>query len=540
MTLRGHVTLWGLVVLTAAVACGDDDTDAHTPGRDAAGSPSSGRDAASEGDAALARHDAGDSGLTLPPGSACSNDACTKANGGAAAICMQGKRCVPLLSNECRQVDGPFRDDDAFVIARIGGFREPALLAVDEINELGGGLPGSGDGPRRPLVLLGCDYADPVARDAIMDHLIDDLSLPAAIAPVASAEVLALKDRSVPAGMFLIAPAAGAPVLSHLDDDGLVWSVIPSHGVTVPALARVIEQSAAKLVAQGVSEPLRVALFAGDGITQKDALDQLLSQLQLNGHGALDPENQGQVFKMVYGVSNPIGQNTFAEIAAQALDFEPHIVVGIGSGESIAIALNLEDQWTETDYRPEYVFNAYSRDPVWLPDVANKDGLAERIRGSYIPNDRPGYQGFVARYTREYGEPLYTAHQWYDAVYTIAYATTAAASEGEITGVTIARGIAKLVPPGPAIDVGLGSDSGNIQRAMSLLTAGDHFDLQGTSGDLDFDLTTGVPSPESTPVQTWCVGYKGAALQYLDAGQLYDPATDTLQGEFACPSDPAP
>lgn len=466
--------------------------------------------------------------ITLPPGAACTNEACTSANDGAAAICSKAGHCLPLLTSECPQLEGPYRRDDAFIVPVLGGQWNAASLAALEIN---GALSGMPAGDARPLVVLRCS-SEQIDLPRVMDHLINDLALPGVI-PSDSAELVArVAERAVPAGMFILATLS-APPLTHLVDEGLLWHAGPSQALCSSAMALSVEDIEANRLARGLKGPLRVVAMTVDIPEITSIQDDVLARLQVNGHGVLDAANRDN-FKVIKHPSLPgYSFEDFANLADDILAFAPHIVLGFGIGESPGIALALETAWTRDDYRPEYVFSSQNRGEFWLQYISAE--VAPRMRGVYSPYHGPGFPAFVHRYEQRFAPPQSSGYLpnyglTYDAVYAVVYA--AAAANWPATGRALADGMTKLLPPGPTVDVGPGDDGSNIQEAIARLKAGEGIDLRGVSSPLDLDPETGEPTKQSTPIAIWCVGGSNG-LEFVDV-QRYDVATDSLQGRYDC------
>ena len=86
-----------------------------------------------------------------------------RANGGdAIAICVGGERCATLLSTECPQLDGPYEEDDTFVVGVMdtGSGWNATVLAEREINRFG--LSGGAGSGSRKLLLLRCSISRPI------------------------------------------------------------------------------------------------------------------------------------------------------------------------------------------------------------------------------------------------------------------------------------------------------------------------------------------------------------------------------------------
>jgi branched-chain amino acid transport system substrate-binding protein len=116
----------------------------------------------------------------------------------------------------------------------------------------------------------------------------------------------------------------------------------------------------------------------------------------------------------------------------------------------------------------------------------------------------------------------------YDAFYVLAYAAYAAGDE-PITGANLARGIARLVPPGAPIDVG----PTHVFDAVAELRAGRNVDLKGAATRLDFDLATGETAADFA---VYCLKTDegGAAFDVMESGLVFHPGGTQLDGTMKC------
>jgi branched-chain amino acid transport system substrate-binding protein len=155
---------------------------------------------------------------TAPP----STPARCAADGGARvvpAICLRPEaRCVELLSEDCHEVTGNYRDDDAIILGTLFSTtgdqaatnlqrQRSATLAAEEINMVGGVPAASGAANPRPLVMVSCDEAAMLLRAA--GHLVNDLRVPAIVGPNTSRDTIDLSNKlTVAAGTVLRRPPA--------------------------------------------------------------------------------------------------------------------------------------------------------------------------------------------------------------------------------------------------------------------------------------------------------------------------------------------
>ncbi|MCL2448220.1 MAG: hypothetical protein FWD17_04680, partial [Polyangiaceae bacterium] len=99
-----------------------------------------------------------------------------------------------------------------------------------------------------------------------------------------------------------------------------------------------------------------------------------------------------------------------------------------------------------------------------------------------------------------------------------------------VTGPVLAQMVGRLLPPGRPIDVG----PTGIFDAVNALAAGDHIDLNGATGRLDFDLKTG-----DAPVDLAILCVKNetdpVATVDVESGLIYDATAGVLRGSLQCP-----
>jgi branched-chain amino acid transport system substrate-binding protein len=139
---------------------------------------------------------------------------------------------------------------------------------------------------------------------------------------------------------------------------------------------------------------------------------------------------------------------------------------------------------------------------------------------------------FTMRYDETFTEQVTVNNSpagTYDAAYVLAYAAAALGDE-PITGSSLSRAIARLLPPGDPVDVG----PTRILDALDLLHAGKNIDLRGANGTLDFDLSNGEPAADSI-IQCAAVDAAGKVTGGIDSGLAYDAASHSLLGQMRCP-----
>ena len=182
--------------------------------------------------------------------------------------------------------------------------------------------------------------------------------------------------------------------------------------------------------------------------------------------------------------------------------------------------------------RPRYLMGNVDVEATLRRAVQEHPDLKRRLFGLSTPAGSAVVAKFVARHNQLYS-PKVTSTSCtdapYDAFYLLAYAA-AALGEEPITGRALGRAIARLVPPGPSIEVGPGS----IYQALGLLRSGKNIDLRGTTTTLDFDLETGEPTADFA---VFCLtgGEKAEPLTLIESGMTFIAQTGKLAGALRCP-----
>jgi branched-chain amino acid transport system substrate-binding protein len=156
------------------------------------------------------------------------------------------------------------------------------------------------------------------------------------------------------------------------------------------------------------------------------------------------------------------------------------------------------------------------------------DTLRPRVHGTAPGTTGPLFDAFRTAFLARFGDgaspDVFGAAGAYDAAYLLAY-DVAGLGGGAVTGVSLAGGFSKLVPPGPLVDVG----PAGIATALHDLAQGG-IDFNGASGPLDFDLTTGEAPSD---IQVWCLPKDpgtGQAQSAVPSGVYYDAKTAGLAG----------
>lgn len=358
------------------------------------------------------------------------------------------------------------------------------------------------------LVAFDNDSSDVAAQNALR-WLAEDVGVKGIVGPAASQIAVDVWPIVEEHDLFMISPSATAVGLTTLDGEtstdeapGLFWRTAPPDGVQASIIQR-------DIVARG-SEA--VAVIYQDGLYGSGLADRLQAELSIPADRMFPYENPVQLTAAI------------SDVGAMATATTVDEVVFVSSrAEEVSDFLN------GASGDP-----GYATLPIFLTDVARDASVLEgaQLATALFPNIRgtnpvadPDAQSsdFYIAYLQRYGDDAsadgFNAFA-YDAAWLALYGSSwAVQQEGELSGTTIARGLRK-VSSGDAVQVRAASWA-SVQEQFA---AGTSIDVQGASGALDFDATTGettnviaiwsiAPSNDDFVEELLCI--EGAACEAL-------------------------
>lgn len=451
---------------------------------------------------------------------------CRKLGGGA---CVEGS-CVATLpvdpSGMCTTVepanaeginlqgpDAPMLVGGMFFLSGLGPpIRDGAHLALRQINQSGGAADG------RKLVMVSCSNfneqqanayetnREEVIRGSI-DYLVKTLGVPFAVGPLRSVDTVFAVDYLVKNQYpsVLISPSATSALLSgnidklsNSDELGMFWRTAPSDEFQAKVLAgRVIE-------------------YVGDEVLGGQAVGKVAVAYIQDEYGAGFQKTFQESFS---GTVVPVPFKEDADVANIAQSFEASeadVMVYVDVEPKRLVALlaeivarpNLRNKpllLTDGSKNPRIFCATVPDDPEAPCEPASTEVLNYLV--SRTVGTAPGptksvlYNTYQAEMSAEFGfdpaDNVFTENA-YDAVYAGAGSLVWAANEAKINGSgffdgrNLAQGLLQLTSGAMAIDVGLGQ----WVLVKSGLTGPDgRVDLQGVSGDLNFDASGEVKAP---------------------------------------------
>jgi branched-chain amino acid transport system substrate-binding protein len=473
-------------------------------------------------DAGTLPDDAGDGGARVMP-----------------AICLKPEaRCVELFSEDCHEVTGDYKNDDAIILGTLFSVtgdqaatnlqrQHSATLAAEEINNVGGIPAAAGSANPRPMVMVSCDEASSPLRAA--GHLVNDLHVPAIVGPNTSQDTIDISSRlSVAAGTVLMTPTGVASSIGALNDSDLTWLMVPSDVQRAPLMIKQIGELEAQV---RVDHPEKATVKLGI-VFRNDALGSgtrtSLNDLSFNGKPLSDPINTGTNGNVTIDGYDFMAADQNA-LVTRYVTFAPDVVVLAGTAEAVTKVMEpLEMRWTAAS-RPYYMLI----DSVKVPDlirVAANVELRSRIRGTGItpgPASVPVLNAFNLDYRARYGmNPTASGvGPSYDATYAIAFAL-AATHNLPVSGPNIAKGLRKLAGGMTTIEV----MPSKVLQGFQKLVAGENITGIGTFVPMDWNADGAVMGGT---IEMWCIGAPAGPPAYQSSGLTYDIKSGNYSGMYA-------
>ncbi len=403
-------------------------------------------------------------------------------------LCIEGL-CTELLTPECPNVFGDISGNDVVVLGAIlpisppydllGPPLEKSLqLAAKEIN-LAAGFP---DGSR--IAVVSCD--DRGTTQGALDvatHLAERVQVPAIIGPLFSTPFTEVVTRvGVPNEVLMISPAATAPSITNLPDQGLAFRNIASDVFQARALAYRIRETGSN----------NIVVFYKDDAYGNGLYNELKGSLA--ALGILNTSYLGVQYEDPATFTPPFDamqtQAEFTQVITTALQSRPgaDLLIFIGTSETANLAIAYQDANPAPPLQTIFTHGG-ATDMLKLPDTL------KAVSEAVAPNifNPANFMDYTDKFDDEFpGEPPLTISTLsYDAMFVLALAISSIPTGTEVTGPAIAAAIPNIADKsGTPVNA-----TGNFfAGARTELANGGTIDFIGTSGDLDFDANGDVRS----------------------------------------------
>ena len=339
-----------------------------------------------------------------PPEHCFHNTECIKKDkddgGTGASICINSA-CTSLLSQDCQSILGTeqeYSKDNVLVLgtefvvngsplATQGlGAVQAVTLARNHFQNVFQGMPGPNGA--RPFIYVVCNELNPVQAAT---HLVNDLHVPAIVGLHTTADdyQVATTVTGINGGLAVTMTNSPSGSISILND-GVSFKVasndldyINLYNLAVQGIEKQLE-TAGTITAN----TLRVAVLYRGDITGTYLEPLLRQKLTYNGGvAAQDQLDKYKAFDLGYhfGESAADTKTATDTAVAQAVAFQPHFIVLLGSGELLQIAEALEASWPASATLPHYMFYASAQFVQWSTwgagGVSANPSLRSRILG---------------------------------------------------------------------------------------------------------------------------------------------------------------
>jgi hypothetical protein len=478
------------------------------------------------------------------------SELCTEQLGRPSLCRVRGEACIALTTPECSHVEGAWPARDSLLIGVIGSdtFSTyygnevtipgalPARRAIDlGLKEWHEQLPSGVTASGSSLAVVHCNAMQDADRaEIVFDHL----------AGVGVKAVIALTDvereaivasalaRRIP--VLCAACTERAPRAARASVES--WRMDPPLDDQAPLAAqraRDIEQQIRTERGLPADVAIRIALVGQDSPAYEPFVGAVRALLRFNGELTVGGQREGSFLERT--LPDPRREIIDAVyISDEFADFQPDVLIaGMDSDVASVYLPMVEQQWDAERPRPFYILTAQNRDPSLLDGLARSSAdLHLRVSGTaplaseQVARNRAA---FATRFMRDYDEPPGETQNAYDALYATAYAFYAADLLQQYVGDKFVDGLVRLTS-GPRVD----ADPGALLVGLNYLLEGGTIDLVGSSSELDWDLSSGGVTADTT---LWCLtrDATGGLVVHDDTGRRWRRATGMVEGTYACP-----
>jgi branched-chain amino acid transport system substrate-binding protein len=369
-----------------------------------------------------------------------------------------------------------------------------------------------------------CDDSGDYQEEA--RHLTEDVGVPAVIGLYSHPVELA-GSMFVPHSVLTMMTFSQSSLITTIphapQQPRMVFRTTYSNAFTANALAAMVSRTESDLRRRGVlgaGQPLRVALVRPKEQRNIAFAEKLFAVLTFNGKSALN--NGSAYLERTTDDTRPLD-----DVVREVTAFAPHVVIAVTQE---VVAPIEQSTAASARFRPTYLLNTIFVQSM-LDFLGNDSDRRRRLFGLTTVSTTNANARLVFHYNETFPEAItrtVSPNTTYDAAYLVAYATYSLGG-APVTGDALARAIGRFIPPGTPVDVGPSGISGT----YNALARGEGIDLNGTTGPLDFDLTTGE-APVALAIVCGDVDGKGNVVGNAESGLVYSAQSGLLEGELSC------
>lgn len=458
--------------------------------------------------------DSGTGGIGGDAGDCTSNAQCIDDDPyGQATACIDGE-CTKLIGSGCPWILGlgedmkNLRQPEPIILGAFAPIDPVAPgvspyvlnyeLAIDEMNRAtSGGLTGGPGGSSRPFIAVICQGLENEDLAGSMDHLIEDLQVPAIVSALNPPELKEMfNTKGLPNDVFFMSPIDADTTLTTLPDNGLLWHMLSEGRDLAPGYVSMVHEVEEYLrVTQGLeqTQSIKVALVEARFQFLLDIGSELMDTMTFNGDLDADAnEDGGQFLRLRTDSAAEVERPDISQATDDLLAFEPDIVISLGTEESIGLINDVDARWAPSKGpKPFYLVSPMLSGQ---DTVANLEAAQSRLFGVNFAGaeDTTLYDELQDSLVLEYGNVanIDGKENFYDAVYYLMYAIAAAGDQGELGGREVKAGLARVINLN-AQTFPVGPDA--IPQALAYLTSPNaEIALEGTLGPPDFNTLTGA------------------------------------------------
>jgi hypothetical protein len=411
-------------------------------------------------------------------------------------------------------------------------------LALAELAQTAGGIP-TPKGPR-PVVMVACKSRNVRGEelDRGVDHLIEDLEVPAMLTVLSTEDAHRTFERTAREHqVFMLSAIESEPTLVDVVDDGLMWFMLPGIDSVSVTFGAALDRAITHLRSTGTlveNEPVRVAHVVADDYPSTATIARTVERvIRFN-----DTDVAGNTPGNYLRVSIPssvtaavaLDPETYRPMVAEVREFAPHVVIASATYEFGNVFIS----WLEGEPgspQPFYLLSPFQYRSVNLQTIVKSSttGLHRRLLGiNYAAAADPtAYQASVMRLDMAFpslaGE-IRGFENFYDAPYYLGYAAAAVGDRWPLSGLDFKTGMRRLLKGERTFTVG----PEELADGLAALDApGSEISLQGTMGPPDWDPAEGT---RQAPGSVYCIDVAGVV--YPDVLRL--GSDGRLVGSFPC------